>query len=408
MSVTSGVSNSTNGLVLHIDAYNINKSWKGRPVTNNFVLPTVDVNGFSVQSSTFTRVRSGNYGGYDITGNDYVWRFDFTSALTCPYHGNDTTVSVGVTYTFSFDYYVSPDAPAGGYGTRNLQLANFEQAISASVSDTTPTVVGVWKRAVVTGTTSSTNLRALLYPGSCNVAGGMSSSGYILFKNPQVEASAPGNNPSSFVADTRSNTQAVLDLTGNNTVTASSLTYNSDNTFSFNGSNNYLTIANNSNVNPGGGSFTIQGWMYITGASSTTWHMLVANRGQGGTGGYYVGVNDTSGGNFMLTNDAGTRTDTSTTGTPTWQYNKWFMVTAILDRNANTQTLIINDNAQSFAITPAGGNYANTSPLNIGGDVGAGSYYTNGKIATLKVYNRALSISEVKDNFNALKTKFGL
>jgi hypothetical protein len=193
---------STDGLVFYYDMSNSKKSWKGRPITNNFILPTVDVNGFNVQFNTFTRIRSGNYGDFEIQPSDYVWRFDFTASSTCPYHGNDISVSTGVRYTFSFDYYVSTDAPAGGYGTRNLTLAAFEQAISGAVTDTTPSVVGVWKRAVFSGTTSSTNLRVLLYPGGC-FTDGMSSTGYILFKNPQVEASASGDIPSPFIAGTR-------------------------------------------------------------------------------------------------------------------------------------------------------------------------------------------------------------
>lgn len=45
---------------------------------------------------------------------------------------------------------------------------------------------------------------------------------------------------SPYVNGTRSNTQALLDWTGNHTITANSLVYNSDNTFSFNGSNTYM------------------------------------------------------------------------------------------------------------------------------------------------------------------------
>ena len=54
-------------------------------------------------------------------------------------------------------------------------------------------------------------------------------------------------NDSTFVSpytnNTRSNTQAIFDLTNNSTITASSLTYASNNTFSFNGSSNFMSLS---------------------------------------------------------------------------------------------------------------------------------------------------------------------
>ena len=54
---------------------------------------------------------------------------------------------------------------------------------------------------------------------------------YIDICDLQVEVNTGTANATPFVAGTRSNTQAVIDLTGLNTVTANSLTYSSDNTF---------------------------------------------------------------------------------------------------------------------------------------------------------------------------------
>lgn len=188
----------TNGLVFYYDMNNGKKSWRGRPVTNQYALPTADTNGFSVQNSTFTRVRSGNYGGYDIQPTDYVWRYNISSN-DCPYHGNDVTINAGQTAVFSFDYYVDPSTT--NYPVTNY-LANFEGVVGGAASDPTPSIRGVWKRAVFTATAGSTGTcRMLLYPGACG--GRLGDSGFILYKNPQVEFDAPGNSATPFVAGVR-------------------------------------------------------------------------------------------------------------------------------------------------------------------------------------------------------------
>jgi hypothetical protein len=48
---------------------------------------------------------------------------------------------------------------------------------------------------------------------------------------------------------------------------------------------------------------------------------------------------------------------------------------------------------------------------NTAGDIrisGYGSYMVNGKCAMLKMYNRALSVTEITQNYNATKGRFGL
>lgn len=191
----------TNGLVFAYDMANTKKSWKGRPVTNQFTLPTADVNGFGVQNSTFTRVRTGNYGGYEILPSDYVWRYN-VSGNDCPYHGWDIPTTAGDVVTFSFDYYVDPST--SNYPITNY-LANIENTgsgVSGSYADPTPSIKGVWKRAYFSSTATATgNSRCLLYPGACG--GRLGDAGFILYKNPQVEFNAPGSIPTPFVAGTR-------------------------------------------------------------------------------------------------------------------------------------------------------------------------------------------------------------
>ena len=81
--------------------------------------------------------------------------------------------------------------------------------------------------------------------------------------NIQFEAGSVANN---FVAGTRTNTQSIYDLTGNNTVTANNLNCLSDGTYTFNGSSSYLSIPNNAVFNMTTG-LTIESWVKFDGNS---------------------------------------------------------------------------------------------------------------------------------------------
>ncbi|MEI6569397.1 MAG: hypothetical protein WCR20_22150, partial [Verrucomicrobiota bacterium] len=241
MSVAAGPNVVSNGLVFEYDMSNTKRSWKGAPTVNQFAIPDPynaagDV-GFQVNGTgVFQRVTTGSFGGYDITADDIVYKY-VLGATGCHYHGNDVTIQAGQVATWSFDYYVDPSVT--GYPQTNF-LANFEGVLGGSIADPTPSVIGVWKRLYFTGTAPSTGLcRMLLYPGACGDR--LATGGFVLFKNPQVSFDTPGNVPLPFVAGTRSTSQAIIDLTNNNTLTATNLTYASDNTFSFDLSGAYIS-----------------------------------------------------------------------------------------------------------------------------------------------------------------------
>lgn len=194
---------------------------------------------------------------------------------------------------------------------------------------------------------------------------------------------------------------------GNNGTLTNGPTFSSGNggVIVFDGVNDYVAITNSSTINPNNGSFSIVCWVNSDPSSGGDgWDLWVAKR-QGGSNGYYVGGNNPSGVRFMLGNDAGSRTDTGFIG---YTFNTWAMFTAILDRSANTQTIIRNNFDQTASTTPAGGNYYNTGTLSVGGDIGINAYYVNGKIANVLLYNIALSNQQVTQIYNATKARFGL
>jgi len=75
--------------------------------------------------------------------------------------------------------------------------------------------------------------------------------------------------------------------------------------------------------------------------------------------------------------------------------------------NGTTKVLYVNGTAESSANVSNGIN--NTSTLaNVGYLQAVNTQYFNGLVSIVRIYNRALSASEVLQNYNATRTRFGL
>jgi hypothetical protein len=206
-----------------------------------------------------------------------------------------------------------------------------------------------------------------------------------------------------FVNGTRSNTQAILDLTNNNTVTANSLTYASDGTFSFNGSSNFISIANSSTIRPST-ELTVECIIKPT-TTPTSWSQLI---------GY--GQADYPNGNYLLfletastlcralarVNNTEYRCNTSYTA----PVNQFTYITFTM-KTGDAIRSYFNGVANITSALPAGTFTYNgtTSAYQIGSP--GGSWFP-GEIPSMKVYNRALTAAEVQQNFNALRGRYGL
>lgn len=396
MSIAAGPNVVSNGLVLEYDMSNTKRSWKGAPTVNQFAIPDPynaagDV-GFQVNGTgVFQRVTTGSFGGYDITSDDIVYKY-VLGAPGCHYHGNDVTIQAGQWATWSFDYYVDPSIT--GYPQTNY-LANFEGVLGGSIGDPTPSIIGVWKSLTFAGYAGSTGVcRMLLYPGACGDR--LATGGFVLFKNPQVSFDTPGNLPLPFVAGTRSTSQSLLDLTQNNTLTATSLTYASDNTFSFNGSSNYITSLYNPIINSAT-TFTLDFWATLTNPATDMMIFSTSNYPAGN--GWHLQTYQSK--LILQVYPSGTYT---------------FSTQTLPTNTVFCGTLVYNSGAITYYHNgaPAGTASYTFNPSSIGATIGAWinsgapQYFAAGKIYSTKFYNRALSAVEVAQNFNALRGRYGI
>ena len=214
--------------------------------------------------------------------------------------------------------------------------------------------------------------------------------GYVLVSNVQVEQQQYAT---PFVAGSRSSTQAIVDLTGQNTITANSLTYNSDGTFSFNGTSNYMTVPPGTNW-AFGANGTVEQWVYPTNSTGNDRLWCTYNNNIS----LDAYLNSTT---YNLSYHGGTVSGGNVTP------NSWNHV--CVTYTGGVIQAYINGVAATMSGTTTGLNITNaTNQLVVGEYANLGGYKFYGKIPTMKIYNRALSAAEVQQNFNALRGRYGI
>jgi hypothetical protein len=91
----------------------------------------------------------------------------------------------------------------------------------------------------------------------------------------------------------------------------------------------------------------------------------------------------------------------STTGTSNWHNITWVVF------GSNNASHAIYVDGVSQTMTNQAGAHGGTPGWNIGSNSSSGEYW-NGKISNVQIYNRALTAAEVKQNFNATRSRYGL
>ena len=397
----------TNGLVFAYDMANTQKSFKGAPTTNLITSPnptTVGgawgVTGLSAVTANAAIAPDGTLTATKLVASTSNNTFQFVGPAS----------SSQPTGTITYSCHMK----AGEYTTGSLFLTqsgnngavfNLTNGTVVSVTGTGNTAAitphpngnGWWRCSVTnTGGTVAAGYRVGPLNGCLANVGGDGVSGIYVW-NCQAEQQSFAT---PFINGTRSNTQAILDQTNNNTVTASSLTYAANNTFSFNGSANRLDCGTGGALTLGNnGPFTASAWVKV---STLKNYSGIISKVQSDRGGVYsfmcVVHND---GTIGFYNNAGWYWS-SNAGITT---NTWYNV--VFSFNGSVMSYYVNGVAYGTSTL--------TWPETTSHKVFVGSWYSpntiydfNGTIAIAQLYNRALSAAEVQQNFNALRGRYGI
>ena len=401
MSINHSSQITTNGLVFYYDMKNYKSFW-GEPTTN--LSYNNGQGGSEYLAASFTWTNSGTWtlitdetdvSPPAIPYSKYLPKnLRIISGMTLTVGSQHfgcgfTTISPSTQYTFSVWFMQNRAGCSAPYlrtNVNNNSLGNF--AYNGN-TDSSTWPVNQWIRISCTGTTQA-NENGLYLSNYI----GYSIGDKIWYYGHQLEAKSY---PTSLVAGTRSNTQAILDLTNNNTITATSLTYVSDSTFSFNGSSGNITSSSFTGHQTISG--TIMGWAYPTSISGDLY--LVA---AGGTNTYGASraIRINSGSWCAVNYGSSTEDWNGIVGAiiNTWQHIAyvWSGTTIRFYFNGVEYT-----NTRSGMVIPLG------SVLTIGATAWSPVYgYFPGKINSIQAYSRALSSPEVLQNFNAQRGIYGI
>jgi hypothetical protein len=395
MSTYSGPEIVDNGLVIHIDATNTTKSWRGNPTTNYIPFPEASHNGSSFVNFGYNYANLGATYTYGVGVSNPVNASGvlqyFTGTTGYKYFSIDST-SLPATGTYTFSYYARITS-AGNNNVGNSQLWRANGSDRGVTGDWNPTFTSEWRRYSTTGPAEAGTILQYFPIHSGSITGGCT----IEYCGFQLEA---GSYATPFVIGARSNTQALVDLTSNNTITATSLTYASDNTFSFSGSGNYIDCGTGGSLTLGNnGPFTASAWIRITTLKNFSGIISKVQSDRGGVYSFMCTAHNN--GTLAFYNNAAWYYSTNA-GITT---NTWYNV--VFSFNGSVMSYYVNGNAA--------GTSSLTWPETTAHKVFIGSWYSvntlydfNGIIANAQLYNRALSEAEVKINYNAYRGRYGL
>lgn len=411
MSMGHGTSIVRNNLLFHYDMANTKKSWKGAPTTNlvNPIWTNWSIDG-SGQGALGTRsiISPTECSITDVASNTRQ-RISISG------------IAASTTYTFSVQYKREAGTP-----TLRFQIQAYTGATYLStISFPTTTQLGIvdaegWQTAKITITTPVGTDTILWYMQDGDDYTTYTHSFRIA--NPQCEQLSYAT---PFVNGSRSSTQAIIDLTGNSTLTPTNLNYTSSD-FSFLESSGSTAITGIPITSlPALTGHTYEAWI-----KCTAFPTVSVPNGNGVTykAGVLVGATYYSGSAIYWTgNSAGTacaiygfvRGNDAYRATTSFNLslNTYYHVVTTHGETPKKLRLYINgalfsevDGATAeFTATnvvSAGNVGINKTQVDGGGT--ANYSYFNGYVESVKVYNRGLTASEVLQNFNALRGRYGL
>ena len=200
-----------------------------------------------------------------------------------------------------------------------------------------------------------------------------------------------------------------LSNNGNNATLISGSVFNSANcgNIVFNGSSSYASIANNSTFSVQ--NFTINAWVKFNGFNAYNTIITKPQNGPVWSNPYLSWLLRINNGTTLEFGIGDSSTYNSSAYAYTFSTGKFYNLVCTFD-GQNQISYINNSSVKTINyLVPITINYT-TVPVFIGAGYGASPIgeFLNGNIYSIAMYNRALTSTEVSQNYNATKVRFGL
>ena len=379
MAVAQGYGKTvTSGSVFAYDVADTRNSYIGEPTTNAISSASTMASWTNyyrtVASSTFTTE-------FGTTGYRFVNQPSWNGV-----YRNFNLVNTGY-HTFSAWFKYNGGSAANNGAT--VYISNYGGGDTLAALD--KNLIGVWQRVSFTvNVTSPSNVYFYLisYGGTDNGTGSPDFSSWEVTM-PQIELNS---HATPFVNGTRSATQGLLPLVGNSTINLSNVSFDSNAKMVFDGTNDYVSLGASSN------------WAF--GGNGTVELMVKPTDSTGNNRLWCVDSNSTSLDAFLDTTSYKIFLHGGVVGAlTTLTQNAWNHV--VVTYTGGTVQIYINGTPATMDGTTTGYSMSNSGTLYLGCDINL-TYNLYGEIPIFKTYNRALTTSEIKQNFRHYRTRFGM
>jgi hypothetical protein len=359
------------GLVFAYDQSNTVRSYLGEP-TVNLATNTPSQGGWP---GSYTVVDSANK-TFDFTTSTVEWGGD--ASWTTFYYDVSAYTGQYVTISATFEYASDPNKFNFlwiGQTSGSETYLGYSPEADRNVKTTDDREDITWSGVVGSGG----KVGILIW-----MSNGTSTTVTARISNVQVEVKS---HATPFVNGTRSVTQGLKDLTGRSTIDLSNVSFDSNAQVDFDGSDDYASLGNPT-VLRDLTSGTIE-TVYYRDASTGTYQMILTDAGSD--------LEITYSGNVLqfYIGNSGLNYTHAVTG-------QWFHVGGTWD--ASSKKIYLN------GVEVASGTNTGIDTGNRDRYVGGRgtSFPFNGKIPMIKVYTRALTASEIQQNFNAVRGRYGI
>ena len=364
---------ATDGLVLMYDTGN-SKSYRGEPTTNYGPASFGDWG----TESTAERIATGNTFNGQPT-------YNCRTVVGQSYRGIEKTISGLRTAAGSSGTVTMSCMVRNNNATAYSMYAYIGHDFSSGIS---VTANSDWQKVQWTVNQSSMNndyVEFRPYTNNANI--------YLEMTMPMVEVNK--GHATQFVDGTRSTTQGLIDRTGNETITLSNVSFDSNAQMTFDGTDDYISISD-----PGvSTSFSIEVVIKVDNYSNGP--IFVSPNSVGIDHFFRVLNTGKFSARFVEIADSSYDSYTSTTVIDT---SKYYHV--VISKSPTSGTIYVNGVAED-SHTPTLPAAAWSGVWYIGSRAN-NTYNFNGELPILKVYDRDLPAEEVLQNYNATKSRFGI
>lgn len=410
MAIFSNPLVTVDGLIVHYDMNNIN-SYKGPSITN--IANAINFNGTGTttgysSSGVTSKEDIPGLGNVDVYTNNIqnnYNQFSPNSTLCCPslHRWGGITVKPSTKYTYGIVYKV-----LSGYGTTNYMYRYEYTANGGTIvaeggvfsSANIKALGNGWFYCLGTFTTRSTT-NWLGHCGSFYYQYAQEVDSLSIAKVLIAEGDYSSLHPAYWPDSTATTTDKITNIANAQTAEASGVILSDDKTYNykpyFKGPTNFNYLyATESVSHKPDNSFTYEAWVKIN--SDTGVDKIIVGKPGG-----HTGLMTWNNNFYFRLNAGGAFKDLSVAGSN----GVWYHLVGVYINNVGSRLYKNGQLVGSSTFTTALNDYGTV--LHIGGNVGWNATYTlDANIDIIRVYNRALTDSEVLQNFYAHRNRYGL